>query len=96
MFTRGKKMVGGDFTIPIHEDLFIGKLTMYRISSTNNWFNGRRFDSMVAAVVYAREQYKWGNVEVIDVVMDINDKYYRVIWSPEKSLIGRTRWKGKI
>lgn len=69
---------------------------MYRISSTNRFYSGRRFDSMVAAVKSAKKWYLGGYAEVIDVVMDIDNKYYRVVWSPSKQLIGRRIWKGKL
>jgi hypothetical protein len=68
---------------------------MYRLSSTVSFYNNRRFNGMVEAVKEAQRLYKGGYTEIIDVLYDIDNHYYRVVWSCEKRLIGKRVWKGK-
>ena len=60
---------------------------MYRIASNSDYHNGRKFDSMVEAVNYARK-WNW-NPSVCDVYRDIDRDRYQVVWASDKTLLGR-------
>lgn len=51
---------------------------MYRISSTNDWHNGRKFNSFVEAKDYAD---KHGNHCIMDVMRDEDNKSTRAIYT---------------
>jgi hypothetical protein len=49
---------------------------MYRISSTNQWHNGRKFDSLAAAKAYAD---KHGDSCVCDVIRDVDTSSFQAV-----------------
>jgi hypothetical protein len=61
--------------------------TMYRISSTNDWFNGQRFDSLVAAKERADSIVAKG--EVADVLIDADGETMRVVYTPAACVAGQ-------
>jgi len=60
---------------------------MYRISSTNDWFNGQRFDSLAAAKQRADAIVAKGCNA--DVVAEADRDTFRVVYTPAACVAGQ-------
>jgi hypothetical protein len=60
---------------------------MYRISSTNEWFNGQRYDSLAAAKDKADSIVAKGYLA--DVVADADRDTMRVVYTPADCFAGQ-------